>query len=87
MFSNVVAKSVSSCGVYCVMCTAHNTNGVHMLVIIISKYLHFINLGNYELCETRFSACHTLLRVVNKNWSDFSTFLTYLDKIWHRKYR
>jgi len=23
MFSNVVVKSVSSCGVYCVPCTAH----------------------------------------------------------------
>ena len=26
MFSNVVVKSVSNCGVYCVPCTAHNTH-------------------------------------------------------------
>ena len=26
MFSNVVVKSVSSCGVSCVTCTAHNTH-------------------------------------------------------------
>jgi len=52
-----------------------------------TKYLHFILLGNYEFCEIRFSAYHTLLRAVNKNVSDTSIFLTYLNQIWHKKYQ